>query len=106
LNGDQTIALGEKVLFGTLWKLAEKRIADEKANKLPESERGWYDLPDLVYDIEAENEQIVNTNIHRLKKLFQKEVEGGWDIIDKRLKKRRITIPRLQIVLPEATTAG
>lgn len=99
LNGDDTIPLGERALFGVLLALARKRIEDETAAKLPESERGWYDLPDLVYDLKAADEQIVNTTSHRLRKLFvHTGVEGGWDIIEKRLKQRRITIPRLQIV--------
>lgn len=107
LNGGETIELGEKILYSTLLKLAEQRIKDDAAATLPESERGWYHLPDLVFDLKAENEQIVNTNIHRLKKLFvQQRVEGGWEIIEKRLKQRRITIPRLQIVFPGAANGS
>lgn len=96
VNGDETIELGERALFGVLLALARKRHADEMAAKLPASERGWYDLPDLAHELEVD-ELIVNTNIHRLRRLFkQTGVEGGWDIIENRLKKRRLGTTRLQ----------
>ena len=94
-HGDDTIELGERSLFGVLLSLARRRLVDEMAASLPESERGWYDLPDLAYELEVD-ERVVNTNIHRLRRLFkQTGVEGGWNVVENRLKKRRIGTGRL-----------
>ena len=94
-HGDDTIELGERSLFGVLLSLARRRLVDEMAASLPESERGWYDLPDLAYELKVD-ERVVNTNIHRLRRLFkQTGVEGGWNVVENRLKKRRIGTGRL-----------
>lgn len=96
--GCKSVSLGYSELFVVLAELARKRLADIALNRLPESEQGWVDTPDLVYALGLDDE-ILNVTIFRLRKLFQRYgLENARDIVERRRKQIRIGIRQLKLI--------
>lgn len=96
--GCKTVRLGYSELFVALCALARKRLNDAAMNRLPESEQGWVDTPDLMHDLGLD-EEVLNVTIFRLRKLFQRQdLENARDIVERRRKQIRIGIRDLKVI--------
>lgn len=96
--GCTSVSLGYSELFVVLAELARKRLDDMALNRLPESEQGWVDTPDLVHEMGLDDETL-NLTIFRLRKLFQRYgLENARDIVERRRKQIRIGIRQLKLI--------
>lgn len=93
LDGDRTIALGERSCFYMLLLLARARLAETEA---PEAERGWYHVPDLMQAL-AVAEGTLNVTVHRARQAFAKAgVDGAEGIVERRAREVRIGTARIK----------
>lgn len=96
VDGARVVPLGERAGFYMLLVLARRRIEEAQGGALPEAERGWYHVIDLLKALGME-ERNLNVTVFRLREVFAKAgVDGAEGIVQRRSREIRIGTGRLE----------
>lgn len=98
-DGVNAMDLGERTIFQLLYLLARERRSDSADAKLPEVDRGWVYVSDLLQNLHV-SEQNLNVMIFRLRATFAKAgIASAESLLQRRGRQIRIGVGGTDITL-------